>query len=488
MSGIRINAAAEMLGVSTEHAAQLGAPPRLPPAAPHAGQPPPLRARRGRGAARGAARDPQHLERGRGRPPARPRPGLPGPPARRLRPLRRGRPPTASSRRASRCARSSARVAEVLLPALEMRRAAPERRRRARARLPLGDRLAASAPAASPPAPPAPRACCCSTRARRSASRPSTSRRWSCSCAAPACASCCSPPASPRAASAARLRALRPARRRDLRLRGPARRARRARCARCAPSDGGARLYGYRAARLVAGRDGVPSLGDEPGEATDELAASQRSTPPEPRCRTATAAGRGRVPLAAERSRSRIASPVRARLQTGIRAGEAVASFVAIWRKLRRLLQVRRRGTCALACARRPNSLRTGNGDGYQPASTIQVCAALRRIYQIEKGSWKQAQRFLNVSEAAEFLGVSAASLRKWSDQGLVPVYRTPGRPAPLLARATSTSSCLDAPAGRASRAPCPATGATPTRSPAEARPTRSPPRPPMTDPARHAS
>jgi excisionase family DNA binding protein len=35
--------------------------------------------------------------------------------------------------------------------------------------------------------------------------------------------------------------------------------------------------------------------------------------------------------------------------------------------------------------------------------------------------------RFLNVSEAAEFLGVSAASLRKWSDQGLVPVYRTPG-------------------------------------------------------------
>ena len=37
------------------------------------------------------------------------------------------------------------------------------------------------------------------------------------------------------------------------------------------------------------------------------------------------------------------------------------------------------------------------------------------------------AQRFFNVSEAAEFLGVSAASLRKWSDQGLVPVYRTPG-------------------------------------------------------------
>ena len=35
--------------------------------------------------------------------------------------------------------------------------------------------------------------------------------------------------------------------------------------------------------------------------------------------------------------------------------------------------------------------------------------------------------RLLNVSEAATYLGVSAASLRKWSDQGLVPVYRTPG-------------------------------------------------------------
>jgi excisionase family DNA binding protein len=36
--------------------------------------------------------------------------------------------------------------------------------------------------------------------------------------------------------------------------------------------------------------------------------------------------------------------------------------------------------------------------------------------------------RLLNVGEAAEYLGVSAASLRKWSDRGLVPVYRTPGR------------------------------------------------------------
>jgi excisionase family DNA binding protein len=35
--------------------------------------------------------------------------------------------------------------------------------------------------------------------------------------------------------------------------------------------------------------------------------------------------------------------------------------------------------------------------------------------------------RFLNVGQAAEYIGVSAASLRKWSNEGLVPVYRTPG-------------------------------------------------------------
>jgi excisionase family DNA binding protein len=44
-----------------------------------------------------------------------------------------------------------------------------------------------------------------------------------------------------------------------------------------------------------------------------------------------------------------------------------------------------------------------------------------------QEGIMEASQRFLNVSEAAEFLGVSAASLRKWSDQGIVPVYRTPG-------------------------------------------------------------
>jgi excisionase family DNA binding protein len=37
------------------------------------------------------------------------------------------------------------------------------------------------------------------------------------------------------------------------------------------------------------------------------------------------------------------------------------------------------------------------------------------------------AKHFLNVGDAADYLGVSAASLRNWSDQGRVPVYRTPG-------------------------------------------------------------
>ena len=36
-------------------------------------------------------------------------------------------------------------------------------------------------------------------------------------------------------------------------------------------------------------------------------------------------------------------------------------------------------------------------------------------------------KRLLNVGEAATYLVVSAASLRTWSDKGLVPSYRTPG-------------------------------------------------------------
>jgi excisionase family DNA binding protein len=39
----------------------------------------------------------------------------------------------------------------------------------------------------------------------------------------------------------------------------------------------------------------------------------------------------------------------------------------------------------------------------------------------------QERPRFLNVGQAAEYIGVSAASLRKWSNEGFVPVYRTPG-------------------------------------------------------------
>ena len=33
----------------------------------------------------------------------------------------------------------------------------------------------------------------------------------------------------------------------------------------------------------------------------------------------------------------------------------------------------------------------------------------------------------MSVTQAARYVGVSAASLRKWSNEGLVTVYRTPG-------------------------------------------------------------
>jgi excisionase family DNA binding protein len=39
----------------------------------------------------------------------------------------------------------------------------------------------------------------------------------------------------------------------------------------------------------------------------------------------------------------------------------------------------------------------------------------------------QEEAKLLNVGRAAAYLGVSAASLRKWSNDGLVPVYRTPG-------------------------------------------------------------
>ena len=67
-------------------------------------------------------------------------------------------------------------------------------------------------------------------------------------------------------------------------------------------------------------------------------------------------------------------------------------------------------------------------------------------------------RHFLNVGQAAEYLGVSAASLRNWSDQGKVPVYRTPGgqrRTASPISRSSSSRGARprplrDSPAGAA--------------------------------------
>jgi excisionase family DNA binding protein len=42
-------------------------------------------------------------------------------------------------------------------------------------------------------------------------------------------------------------------------------------------------------------------------------------------------------------------------------------------------------------------------------------------------GTAARMNRLFNVSQAANFLGASAASVRKWSDAGLLPAYRAPG-------------------------------------------------------------
>jgi excisionase family DNA binding protein len=44
----------------------------------------------------------------------------------------------------------------------------------------------------------------------------------------------------------------------------------------------------------------------------------------------------------------------------------------------------------------------------------------------MEQGT-ETGPKLLGVADAATYVGVSSASLRKWSDQGLLRVYRTPG-------------------------------------------------------------
>jgi excisionase family DNA binding protein len=43
------------------------------------------------------------------------------------------------------------------------------------------------------------------------------------------------------------------------------------------------------------------------------------------------------------------------------------------------------------------------------------------------EGGTETGPKLLSVAEAATYVGVSPASLRKWSDRGLLRVYRTPG-------------------------------------------------------------
>jgi excisionase family DNA binding protein len=45
----------------------------------------------------------------------------------------------------------------------------------------------------------------------------------------------------------------------------------------------------------------------------------------------------------------------------------------------------------------------------------------------MERGT-ETGPKLLSVGDAAAYVGVSPASLRNWSDQGFLRVYRTPGR------------------------------------------------------------
>ena len=266
MSGIRINAAAEMLGVSPSTLRswerRLGYPrPAAPPATTAS-----TSSTRSRRCARPCARPTTSPARSRSPAGAaaapRPRPAS----SRRSTASTRAAP-TASSRRASRCARSSARSRSCCCPRSSSPPAAPAAA--PSSSTPAAGRPAGStAPAGSPPARRATRACCCSTRARRSGSRPCTPRRSSCSCAAPGFRVLLLSAGLAEGRFRSALRALGPERGRDLRLRGAPRRPRRAAADAALARAPRPALYGYRAARLVAGRDGVPSLGPEPGEAT----------------------------------------------------------------------------------------------------------------------------------------------------------------------------------------------------------------------------
>ena len=104
---------------SAQHAALLGAPLRLPRAAPHRGWAPPVRARRDRGAARRLRGDAEHLLGDLRRPRARSGPGDPVPAAVGARPLRRGGGRPRAGGEPHRRARWSARSRRCCCPRVE---------------------------------------------------------------------------------------------------------------------------------------------------------------------------------------------------------------------------------------------------------------------------------------------------------------------------------------------------------------------------------
>ena len=109
MSGIRTNAAAVMLGVSPNTLRSWERRFGYPSPGAHVRRPPPVRARRGRGAQAGLRGDAERLLRDLDRAPARRRAAVLEPPRARALALRRGEGEPACWRRASRSARSSAR-------------------------------------------------------------------------------------------------------------------------------------------------------------------------------------------------------------------------------------------------------------------------------------------------------------------------------------------------------------------------------------------
>ena len=247
-------------------------------------------------------------------------PSSPEPAARRLGSLRRDARGPRSWRRASPSARSSARVEEVLLPALELADERDGREAERELALPLGHRLAARRPARGRRRRAAPRACCSSTRARGSTSSRCTCRRSSWAFAAPASARCCWPSTfRPSAWCAPSGHSTRP-RSCSAAARPPSRWSAGSctRCARWAPPRP---VFEYREAMPVTGEHGIPSLGSSAGRGRGAAQGLRGQRPH--RAGRGRAGGSRRGPA---RRRPRPRSPRRLSYEPGLRAPGRPAS------------------------------------------------------------------------------------------------------------------------------------------------------------------